>query len=233
MEMEQRTTMRIAELSQRSGIPIPTIKFYLREKLLSRGKRTARNQAEYSEEHLQRLRLIRALVEVGGLPLGTVREVLNAIDDRRIPLHDMLGVAHYALGPRPEATDSPRDLADAMIEVDAFLRDLRWNVKPNSPARRGLAQALRTLRRLGRPADVRLFEPYARAADGLAKGELATIDLGAPRSQVVEDIVIGTVVFEAALAALRRLAQEHHAASLLASARGARAMKRGRRPARA
>ncbi|WP_346281659.1 MerR family DNA-binding transcriptional regulator, partial [Pseudonocardia sp.] len=33
--------MRMAELSARTGVPIPTIKFYLREGLLPPGERTS------------------------------------------------------------------------------------------------------------------------------------------------------------------------------------------------
>jgi DNA-binding transcriptional MerR regulator len=44
--------MRISELSARSGISVPTIKFYLREGLLPPGSPRAVNQADYGEPHL-------------------------------------------------------------------------------------------------------------------------------------------------------------------------------------
>ena len=47
--------MRIAELSRRSGVSVPTIKYYLREGLLAAGERTGPNQARYDEAHLRRL----------------------------------------------------------------------------------------------------------------------------------------------------------------------------------
>jgi DNA-binding transcriptional MerR regulator len=203
--------MRISELSERSGIPIPTIKLYLREGLLFRGKRTARNQAEYAEGHVRRLHLIRALTEVGGLSLIAVRRVLEAIDDERVPLIDMLGVAHFALGPTPDGTPPSADLVKALAEVDRFLAGLQWTVDPDAPAKRSLAHALVTLRRLGHDTNVQAFLPYADAADRLAKQEVISIDSTEHRGQVVEDIVLGTIVFEAALVALRRLAEEHHA----------------------
>ena len=37
--------MRIAELSQTTGVPVPTIKYYLREGLLPAGELTSPNQA--------------------------------------------------------------------------------------------------------------------------------------------------------------------------------------------
>jgi DNA-binding transcriptional MerR regulator len=41
-------SMRIAELSRRSGVSVPTIKYYLREGLLPPGERTSPNQALYN-----------------------------------------------------------------------------------------------------------------------------------------------------------------------------------------
>jgi DNA-binding transcriptional MerR regulator len=124
--------MRISEPSTASGVPIPTIKFYLREGLLSQGL-VAPNQAEYREEHLRRLRLIRALAEVGGIPLGTVREVLQAVDDPTLPMHEALGTAHQALGPDLGQEDDPA-VAEARAEVDRFLEELGWT---SLPAARG------------------------------------------------------------------------------------------------
>jgi DNA-binding transcriptional MerR regulator len=206
--------MRISELSSGSGVPIPTIKFYLRESLLPPGRRVATNRAQYDEGHVRRLHLIRALVEVGGLPLGTVREVLEAVDDPDVPMHEALGIAHRSLGPVLPDEDDPA-VEDARAEIDGFLRDLGWEVSPDSPGRRELAVALATLRRLGWPAaDAGLFAHYARVADRLAAREVErTTPETASRVQTMERVVIGTVVFEAVFSALRRLAHERHSAA--------------------
>lgn len=204
--------MRISELSQRSGVPIPTIKFYLREDLLPSGEATAPRQAEYSEVHLRRLRLIRTLTEIGGLALRDVRTVLAAIADEKLSTHKVLGVAHHALGP-PSEPDDAADVTKAATEVDRFVSGLGWRVSAEAPARRTLARTLTSLRRLGREVDVDVFEPYARVADELAAWEVANIETNGSRGEAVEAVVVGTVVFEAALLALRRLAQEHHSQS--------------------
>lgn len=201
--------MRISELSRRSGRSIATIKFYLREGLLAPGRRTAANQADYDDGHLRRLRLIATLIDVGGLSLAAVREVLAALDDDSIDLHDAMGVAHHGLATRM-APAAIRADEDTLAEVDALLEARAWHVKPGAPARRELAAALTALRTLGWQADAEVFEPYARAADGLAEWELAQVPAGVSRGAAVEWVVIGTVVFEAALVALRRLAEEHH-----------------------
>jgi hypothetical protein len=46
---------------------VPTIKYYVREGLLPPGQLASPNQTQYDNSHLRRLRLIRALTEVGGL----------------------------------------------------------------------------------------------------------------------------------------------------------------------
>ena len=209
--------MRISEFSQATGVPVPTIKFYLREAILPQGRRRAANQAEYDASHIRKLRLIRVLVEVGGLPLATVRDVLRAVDDPGVPMHEALGIAHRALAPHLGDGDDPA-VGQARAEVDAFLERLGWEVSPDAPGRDELAVALATLRRLGWPnADTRLFEHYARAADRLASREVErTTPTGATRAEMMERVVVGTVVFDAVLSALRRLAQEHRSAVRLA-----------------
>jgi DNA-binding transcriptional MerR regulator len=212
--------VRISELSRASGVPVPTIKWYLREGLLRPGAPTARNQADYDLTHLHRLRLVRVLVDVGGLATPAVRAVLAAIDDTDLPVHGLLGIAHHALGPAPDGGRVPDDIARARAEVDRFLAGLGWRVSPEAPARRALADALAALWRLGRDTGAEVFAPHAEAADRLAAQELGRIPAAAPRAEAVERAVVGTVVFEAALVALRRLAHEHHSAGRAAPGPG-------------
>src|SRR5687767_6461811 len=72
--------MRISQLSHRAGLPVGTVKFYLRTGLLHHGRATSATQAIYDESHLERLRLIRALLEVGRLSHVEIQRVLDAID---------------------------------------------------------------------------------------------------------------------------------------------------------
>jgi DNA-binding transcriptional MerR regulator len=204
--------VRISELSRVGGVTLPTLKFYIREGLLPAGSRRARNQADYDERHLRRLRLIRALTEVGRLPLATVRRVIRAADDDRTPIHELLGIAHHALGPQVPTRESSPDGDRAREEVDRFLDRLGWQVSKEAPGRHALATALLTLRRMGRDVGPEVFDRYAEATDRLAAAEVASLDEGASRAESVQASVVGTVVFEAALVALRRLAQEHHSA---------------------
>ena len=92
--------MRIGELSRRTGVPVPTIKYYVREGLLPAGQLTSPNQASYDDAHERRLRLIRALLDVGGLKVAAIAEVLAAVDDPGRSVHKVLGVATDRIVPR-------------------------------------------------------------------------------------------------------------------------------------
>jgi DNA-binding transcriptional MerR regulator len=208
-----RQVMRISDLSRESGIPIPTIKFYLREAVLPAGTLTGPNQATYGETHLRRLRLIRVLVDIGGLSLAAVRRMIDALGDDELPLHDVLGVAHRALEkPIPGGQEG---LEATRREVDLWIEARGWDVTPDAPARDALASTLVALRGLGWQVGPRVFDRYAGHMDEIAANELAYVAGMESREAAVEATVIGTVVFERAMVALRRLAQEHHSRQLL------------------
>ena len=206
--------MKMSELSARSGRSVATIKYYLREGLLPPGRRTAANQADYSEDHLHRLRLVTTLIDVGGLSVTAVSAVLDAIDDDELPLHEALGVAHYGLASRGVRIGAIE--TDSEDEIDGFLETLGWRVGSGAPAKGELAAALAALRQLGWDVGPEVFYRYAQAADELAEWELTQIPAEDSRARAVEGVVVGTIVFEAALIALRRLAQEHHSAGRFA-----------------
>ena len=77
--------LKMAELSERSGVSPATIKHYLREGLLGEEGivRTSRNMAWYAPELVERLRRIKQLQEERHLPLKVIREVLGA--GERVP----------------------------------------------------------------------------------------------------------------------------------------------------
>ncbi|HSZ41749.1 MAG TPA: MerR family transcriptional regulator [Trebonia sp.] len=208
--------MLMAELSRRSGVPVATIKYYLREGLLPPGVPTAATRADYDDAHLRRLRLIRALIETGGVPIATIQQILSVVDDTSVGLHDMLGVVQYSLGPHlmPPADADPQWNA-AMDEVDDLIGDLGWAVHEEAPARALLAGTLAALNRSGAAPLGAGLHAYAEALSALAADEVASIEVaaanagaGADRVALSEAAVVGIVLFERALIALRRLAQE-------------------------
>lgn len=100
----------------------------------------------------------------------------------------------------------------ALADVNEYIDRLGWTGSDTSPARYALAQALVSLRRLGRDCGPEVFDLYAHHANQLATREIASLPSGADRDRTVEEAVVGTIVFEAALTALRRLAEAHHSA---------------------
>ena len=199
--------MRIAELSRRSGVPIPTIKYYLREGLLSPGERTSPNQARYTEGHIQRLRLIRALVDVGHLSIAATRDVLASIDAPGATLHDRLGKAQYAVTPTLETDVDELSLALATREVEGFAGRRGWQVKETHPAWSLLVQVLATLHSLGQDDMAELLDSYADTAEALADVDVRWVLSRGDAERILEGVVIGTTLGDTLFAALRRLAQ--------------------------
>lgn len=119
--------MRLAELSERSGVSTATIKYYLREGLLPPGRRIGATTADYDDTHLRRLRLVRTLIQVGGVPVATAREVLRHVDDESLGRTIRTGAALWALPrlPEPEAEDDA--VVTARAEVDRLLEELGWS----------------------------------------------------------------------------------------------------------
>ncbi|MER7183434.1 MerR family transcriptional regulator [Streptomyces hyaluromycini] len=200
--------MRMSELSRRSGVSVTTIKYYLREGLLPTGRQTAATQAEYDEQHLRRLRLIRALTGVRGLSVSATREVLDALGEHDGDTHRLLGLA---LGTIRLPADTAQD-APETAEVDALVKELGWQVHQNAPARGTLAETITSLRSLGVPLDWHTLLPYARLAERTATLDLDQLDGIEDPLEAAERALLLTVLLEPALMALRRMAQENESA---------------------
>ncbi|MFI7501008.1 MerR family transcriptional regulator [Streptomyces sp. NPDC049687] len=199
--------MRISELSRRSGVSVTTIKYYLREGLLPPGRQTSATQAEYDDQHLRRLRLIRVLTGVRGLSVSTTRQVLDALagPEHTGDTHRLLGLALGSVrvgeGPAPDAPEA--------AEVEALVRELGWNVHESAPARATLAETLNSLHALGVPLDWRTLLPYAHLAERTAVLDLDQIEGIENSLEAAERALLLTVLLEPALMALRRMAQEN------------------------
>ncbi|MFF2142353.1 MerR family transcriptional regulator [Kitasatospora sp. NPDC058190] len=201
--------MRISELTRRSGVPNATIKFYLREGLLPPGRATSATQAEYSEAHLRRLRLIRALIGIRGLSVNATREVLNAVSEHEADVHQVLGLV---LGARPVDKDEEPGHEPGMSDVDALVERMGWQLSEHAPARSVIAETLETLRSLGADFSWRTLIPYAELAQQTAALDLDQLKNTDDSLEQAERAVLLTILLEPALLALRRMAQEHESA---------------------
>ncbi|MFJ2019178.1 MerR family transcriptional regulator [Streptomyces nodosus] len=210
--------MRLAELSARSGVSTATIKFYLREGLLPPGRRVTATQSDYDEGHLRRLRLVRALIQVGRIPVASARDVLAALADDRLSPNERLGTATWALphGPAPDETDpaveAARHTADELMDRLGWGRGSTADPLPTAPARGTLVTAIAALSRLGYPCSAEDLEPYGRAAERIAATDLDMVERYGTPDEQVEAAVALTVLYEPVVLSLRRLAavEESH-----------------------
>ncbi|MFE7835832.1 MerR family transcriptional regulator [Streptomyces sp. NPDC057474] len=217
--------MRISELSRSTGVPVPTIKYYVREGLLPPGELTSRNQANYDETHERRLRLIRALLDVGGLKVAAIAEVLGAVDDPARPVHKVLGAAADQLG-TALSDDDDAESAAASTAVAELIARRGWHAHGSDPAAGDLVRALAAMERVGHGAFRELLDDYADAAELVARADLDYVDRRVAVDDLVESVVIGTVLGAAVFNAMRRIAHVDASARLFGHDRAADAERK-------
>lgn len=192
--------MRISELSARSGVPVPTIKYYLREGLLPEGQRTSPTQASYGESHVSRLRLVRALIE-SGVTVARAQRVLAALDDRPENPYDLLAAAHAAVTP-------PADHDLGTTDAAHLVEQMGWHADRCDPDVLGeVARALAAIQNAGFTIPENVLPAYLDAVGRIARAEIAGVPTDSPEA-AVRYVVLGTVLNEPLLLALRRVAQQ-------------------------
>ena len=198
--------MKISELAARTGIPLATVKFYQREGLLPPGEKSAPNQAEYGEAHVQRLNLIRALMGVGGLGIAATKEVIDAFES--VSLGWAFGVAQRAISGASRPQD-PDPSPASRERVVALVKEQGWNVEDANPGIDIVARALDGFAAMGLDVPPDYLASFASAAAEAAEADMKLLeDLPNPE-QAAEVMVVGTVLGDPLFAGLRRIAQEH------------------------
>jgi DNA-binding transcriptional MerR regulator len=205
----------VSELAQQADVPLATVKYYLREGLLPPGTSTAANQADYAEEHLRRLRLVRALIDVGGVSVAGARAVIDALgDDSKGPL-DLLGDAQAAVLPQRRPDRGTPGWRQARERVDGLIAERGWLIAPGSPTIDLVADALAACATLNLTEVVDNLDRYADTAASLAATEVRSVlDRPDPAGRM-ELVVAATVLGEALFGALRMLAHQHESARQL------------------
>lgn len=193
--------MRIGELARRGGVPVGTVKYYLREGLLPPGELTSATQARYDERHVERLNLVKALVGVGGLSIAATGDVLRAIEKPPPTVHELLGIACSALGP-----DAPEADPDALARARALIERWGWGLHPDTPLDQ-LAAALPAAEMVGVPDLDATLDRYAALMAELARGDIDEVPIDNP-AETVRFVVTAMVLLEPLLLAMRRLAQQ-------------------------
>ncbi|MGH3647810.1 MAG: MerR family transcriptional regulator [Micromonosporaceae bacterium] len=209
--------MKMAELSRTTGVPVATIKYYLREGLLAHGRRTSPNQADYDESHVRRLRVIRSLVEVAQLPISTIGELLHQIDAPDVKLHMSFGLAQSSVTTQLTAGEADHRATAARM-LEELMTRRGWQVHPENPAHDGVISVLATYLALGDDDLAAAVDRYADAAEIIADVDVRTIAERTDPGRQIEGVVIGTLLGDPLIAALRRLAQENVSARLFTPA---------------
>ena len=192
--------MRISELSTQTGVPVATIKFYLRESLLPEGVRTSATQAQYDESHVARLRLVRALLGPGGLSVAAAHRVIQAIEEPPASVHELLGVAARAVA-------RPGVVTDGDPRVEELMQRCAWQIdEKDHPTYAVLEEALRALDEAGFELPEGALDVYVKHMRQIAEYEIENVPTNSPTA-AVRYVVLGTVLIEPVILALRRLAQ--------------------------
>jgi DNA-binding transcriptional MerR regulator len=221
--------MRISELARRSGVSVPTIKYYLRTGLLPSGVTTARNQAVYSDAHLRRLRLVRTLREIGGLSVRTTRNVLATLHRSQLAGPEALSIISSGRS-RGQSRAFPDVLTDGAIrELASLVARRNWNPRAHQRDLNRLADVHVIARLLELPEVCTLTDEYAELATRLAQRDVAlakglAAKLAAPgrtHKATVEEIIIAMVLSGAMVDALHNIAREAELGRLFAEWRSA------------
>ncbi|MCU1424933.1 MAG: putative transcriptional regulator, MerR family [Microbacteriaceae bacterium] len=203
--------VRVSELSRQAGVPLSALKFYQREGLVPEGLRSSTNQVDYGTAHVARVRLIRALLDTGGLSVSATKSVLGVLDAADAPLAEAFHAAQQAMS-TPRAKESVAS-AESRDRVRLLAESLGWNTTADNPGTGAAARALDGLHAIGFDAPPEYLRAYAAAAQAAAAADLHALTTLQETDRIAELMVVGTVLGDPLFAGLRRLAQEdatHH-----------------------
>lgn len=115
---------KMKQLVDATGLPRQAIHFYIQEGLLPPGKKTGKNMAWYTDEHLARLEVIKKLQHERFLPLKVIKAVLDGRESSFTPeQREFLGEVRGRLGDL--ASDPGRE---AVVDADEAVA--RTGVEP-------------------------------------------------------------------------------------------------------
>ncbi|GAA3969202.1 MerR family transcriptional regulator [Streptomyces marokkonensis] len=110
--------MRIGELSARTGASRRSLRYYEEQGLLV-SSRSPSGQRHYEEEHVQRVRLVRAFL-AAGMPSGTIAEMVPCMsrpsEDRARQAVEIMGRERARLSGAIDGLAAARDALDSLIQ---------------------------------------------------------------------------------------------------------------------
>jgi DNA-binding transcriptional MerR regulator len=202
--------MQVSELVRATSVPLATVKYYLREGLLPAARKLTARSSEYGEEHIRRLTLLRMLREIGAIPVGRLRELVDAVDNPLLTEHEVFGRASDAIAssaiPPEQADAESRELVDQVLDA------VGWSgVRRDAVDVDNLARVVAQIRRTGLfLVNAESLALYASVADTIGRAEIRRLPDTDDRAVRLERMVVGTVAYGRVLTILRRLSEEHH-----------------------
>jgi DNA-binding transcriptional MerR regulator len=150
-------SLKISELAEAAGVPVATVRHYLREGLLPEGRKTSRNMAYYPPELVERIRLIKQLQEERFMPLRVIGELLAREDGDLDRVRARLDAADRGLDAAlaRERERSPAEAVSERFAVPLEALDRLAELGVLSPAADGYS-----------PSDVRIVEAISRFRAG-------------------------------------------------------------------
>ncbi len=150
-------TLKISELAEGAGVPVATVRHYLREGLLPEGHKTSRNMAYYPPELIDRIKLIKQLQEERFMPLRVIGDLLASEDGDTAKVRSRIEAADRGLDAAlaRERERVPAAAVGERLEVPLEALERLAEVGVISTPADGLT-----------PSDVRIVEAIARFRAG-------------------------------------------------------------------
>lgn len=202
--------MRISRVSEQSGVPVSALKYYLREGLVHEGVRLSGNQTDYDETHVQRVRLVRALLDTGGLSVAAAKRVLSTLDDEPEAIATTFEAAQHAMA--TGRSGAPSEASRRRITDLASAQG--WRTSPDNPGFDLAARVLDDYTAISFDPSDEYLDAYAAAAALVARADVSALLERHDPALIAELMVIGTVVGDTLAAGLRRLAHQDATADL-------------------
>ena len=176
--------MKMRELEQRSGVGRETIRYYIRMGLLPEPAKSKPNVADYADEHVRRLGVIKRLQAERYLPLSFIKQVLDRPNSGEIAalpglegmLAASLGVATGNGGTRLAEAAAQAGLEPAELEVLARDGVVVVHDGALAPLDLAIAKAWGRVKASGYNPDAGFFaedaRAYVEALEPLARREI-------------------------------------------------------------
>ncbi|MDQ2661184.1 MAG: MerR family transcriptional regulator [Actinomycetota bacterium] len=203
--------MRISEVCQVTGVTTTTMKYYLREGLVHAGERIGPNQTAYDDSHVQRVRLVRALIETGGLSIAAAKQVISTLDSEASLAYTFEATQQALCGNGASGETAEQGARDRIADLTAAHG---WKTTEENPGFDMAGRALDAFSAIGFTPSDEFLDAYAAAAATIAKADFTALSTRTRPELIAELMVVGTVVGDALVAGLRRLAHQNETTTL-------------------